>query len=142
MTTQVRVSIATTAGSIAVERIAPLALRKSKIFTWRGTAPLAAISGSYDEFVAKRVARILPSTHAGSFRIDLSGEIDTGDSWQLAVLTAHALLKGNPNPTREEIVSAISANICRCTGYGQIIEAIQLAAARLAGSNAPAEATR
>ena len=91
MTTQVRVSIATTAGSIAVERIAPLALRKSKIFTWRGTAPLAAISGSYDEFVAKRVARILPSTHAGSFRIDLSGEIDTGDSWQLAVLTAHAL---------------------------------------------------
>ena len=54
------------------------------------------------------------------------------------VLTAHALLKANPHPTRDEIVSAISANICRCTGYGQIIEAIQLAAERLAGSNAEA----
>ena len=53
------------------------------------------------------------------------------------ILTAHALLKGNPSPTREEIVTAISANICRCTGYGQIVEAIQLAAERLAGSNAP-----
>ena len=53
------------------------------------------------------------------------------------ILTAHALLKGNPDPTREEIVTAISANICRCTGYGQIIEAIQLAAQRLAGSNMP-----
>ena len=54
------------------------------------------------------------------------------------VLTAHALLKGNSRPSREQIVSAISANICRCTGYGQIIEAIQLAADGLAGSNAEA----
>ena len=53
------------------------------------------------------------------------------------ILTTHALLKGNPDPTREEIVTAISANICRCTGYGQIVEAIQLAAQRLAGSNLP-----
>ena len=51
------------------------------------------------------------------------------------VLAAQALLKHNPSPTREEIVSAISANICRCTGYGQIIEAIEIAARRLAGSN-------
>ena len=51
------------------------------------------------------------------------------------VLTAHALLKHNAAPTREEIVSAISSNICRCTGYGQIIEAIELAAERLAASN-------
>ena len=51
------------------------------------------------------------------------------------VLTAEALLKRNPDPSREEIVSAISSNLCRCTGYGQIIEAIELAAKRLAGSN-------
>ena len=51
------------------------------------------------------------------------------------VLTAHALLKHNAAPTREEIVSAISSNICRCTGYGQIIEAIELAAKRLGASN-------
>jgi aerobic carbon-monoxide dehydrogenase small subunit len=52
------------------------------------------------------------------------------------ILAAQALLRSNPSPTREEIVSAISANICRCTGYGQIVEAIELAARRLAGSNA------
>ena len=51
------------------------------------------------------------------------------------VLSAHALLANTPSPTRAEILDAISANICRCTGYGQIVEAIELAAARLAGSN-------
>jgi carbon-monoxide dehydrogenase small subunit len=52
------------------------------------------------------------------------------------ILTAHALLTRNPAPTRADIVEAISANICRCTGYGQIVEAIALAARRLGGSNA------
>lgn len=51
------------------------------------------------------------------------------------VLSAHALLARNPSPTHEDIVDAISGNICRCTGYGQIIEAIALAAERLKGSN-------
>jgi carbon-monoxide dehydrogenase small subunit len=51
------------------------------------------------------------------------------------ILIAHALLKNNPEPTRADIVDAISGNICRCTGYGQIVEAIELAAQRLAGSN-------
>jgi len=55
------------------------------------------------------------------------------------ILTAHALLAGNPSPTREEIVEAISGNICRCTGYAQIIEAIALAAERMRGANAPVE---
>ena len=50
------------------------------------------------------------------------------------ILTAEALLRRIPNPTRVDIVSAISANICRCTGYGQIVEAIALAAS---GSPAP-----
>jgi carbon-monoxide dehydrogenase small subunit len=56
------------------------------------------------------------------------------------ILTAHALLSRNPNPTREDIVDAISGNICRCTGYAQIVEAIALAADRLRGANRPAEA--
>jgi carbon-monoxide dehydrogenase small subunit len=55
------------------------------------------------------------------------------------ILTAHALLAGNPNPSREEIVEAISGNICRCTGYAQIVEAIALAAERMRGANRPAE---
>ena len=51
------------------------------------------------------------------------------------ILTAHSLLSRNPTPTRDDIVEAISGNVCRCTGYGQIIEAVELAARRLAGSN-------
>ncbi|MGE0629752.1 MAG: (2Fe-2S)-binding protein [Hyphomicrobiaceae bacterium] len=53
------------------------------------------------------------------------------------ILTAHALLKHNPSPSREDIVEAISGNLCRCTGYGQIIEAIELAAKRMQGANVP-----
>jgi carbon-monoxide dehydrogenase small subunit len=53
------------------------------------------------------------------------------------ILTAHALLAGNPAPTRAEIVEAISGNICRCTGYAQIVEAIALAAERMRGVNRP-----
>lgn len=56
------------------------------------------------------------------------------------ILVAHALLAGNPAPSREEIVDAISGNICRCTGYAQIVEAIALAAERLRGANRPVEA--
>jgi aerobic carbon-monoxide dehydrogenase small subunit len=55
------------------------------------------------------------------------------------ILTAHALLAGNPAPSREDIVEAISGNICRCTGYAQIIEAIALAAERMRGANRPME---
>jgi carbon-monoxide dehydrogenase small subunit len=51
------------------------------------------------------------------------------------ILTAHALLERDSNPSRETIVDAISGNICRCTGYGQIVEAIELAAKRQAGMN-------
>jgi aerobic carbon-monoxide dehydrogenase small subunit len=51
------------------------------------------------------------------------------------ILSAHALLSENPSPDREAIVDAISGNICRCTGYGQIVEAIALAAERLRGTN-------
>ena len=55
------------------------------------------------------------------------------------ILAAQALLSKNPSPTREEIVDAISGNICRCTGYAQIVEAIALAAERMRGQNQPAE---
>ena len=54
------------------------------------------------------------------------------------VLTATALLRDNPQPTRQDIVEAISGNICRCTGYAQIVEAIALAAERMRSLNRPA----
>ncbi len=41
------------------------------------------------------------------------------------ILTAYGLLKENPTPTEAEIRRAISGNICRCTGYAKIVEAIQ-----------------
>ena len=44
------------------------------------------------------------------------------------VLTAHALLADNPDPSREEIVEAISGNICRCTGYQLSVDAVVAAA--------------
>ena len=53
------------------------------------------------------------------------------------ILAAHSLLSKNAQPTREEIVDAISGNICRCTGYAQIVEAIALAAERMRGQNRP-----
>jgi carbon-monoxide dehydrogenase small subunit len=52
------------------------------------------------------------------------------------ILSAHALLQHTDTPSREDIVEAISGNICRCTGYGQIVEAVQFAADRLQKSNA------
>ena len=55
------------------------------------------------------------------------------------VLTAHAFLAGNPTPTHEQIIEAISGNVCRCTGYAQIVEAIALAAERMRGLNMPPE---
>ncbi|HBY98015.1 MAG TPA: (2Fe-2S)-binding protein [Chloroflexi bacterium] len=47
------------------------------------------------------------------------------------VLTAKALLEQNPSPSRDEIREAIAGNICRCTGYVQIVDAIEAAAQRL-----------
>jgi aerobic carbon-monoxide dehydrogenase small subunit len=53
------------------------------------------------------------------------------------ILAAHALLLKNAAPTRDDIVEAISGNICRCTGYAQIVEAIALASERMRGLNLP-----
>lgn len=57
------------------------------------------------------------------------------------ILAAHSLLDRTAEPTREDIVDAISGNICRCTGYGQIVEAIELAAERLRKANSPRSET-
>ena len=54
------------------------------------------------------------------------------------LIAAHALLMQNREPTEEAIRDAIGGNLCRCTGYKQIIDAIKLAASRLQGLNAPA----
>ncbi|MGJ8533218.1 MAG: (2Fe-2S)-binding protein [Alphaproteobacteria bacterium] len=49
------------------------------------------------------------------------------------LMAAKALLAKNPNPSREEVVEAISGNICRCTGYEPIIDAILATAGQMRG---------
>ncbi|MDP7641966.1 MAG: (2Fe-2S)-binding protein [Alphaproteobacteria bacterium] len=51
------------------------------------------------------------------------------------IVSAQALLDENPAPSRDEIMEAISGNICRCTGYLPIIEAVASAARKLAKGN-------
>lgn len=51
------------------------------------------------------------------------------------LIASHALLTENPSPTDEEIRHAIGGNLCRCTGYQQIVEAVQIAAAKMRGAD-------
>ena len=52
------------------------------------------------------------------------------------IISAKALLDENPHPTENEIREAISGNLCRCTGYGHIIKAINIAAEKIAAGGA------
>jgi len=60
-----------------------------------------------------------------------TGAVQCGFCTPGMILSSLVLLKNNPSPTKEEIKEAISGNFCRCTGYKQIIEAVQLAAERM-----------
>jgi len=51
------------------------------------------------------------------------------------MMTSVALLKDNPSPTEEEIRWGISGNLCRCTGYVNIVKAVQYAAAKMKGES-------
>lgn len=57
-----------------------------------------------------------------------AGAVQCGYCTPGMILTAKALLDRNPDPTEEEIKKALSGNLCRCTGYIKIVEAIQLSA--------------
>ncbi len=61
-----------------------------------------------------------------------SGAVQCGFCTPGIVIAAKALLDRNPHPTDEEIREAISGNLCRCTGYGLIIEGIRRAAEKIA----------
>jgi carbon-monoxide dehydrogenase small subunit len=60
-----------------------------------------------------------------------AGAIQCGYCTPGMILSAKALLDKNPNPTEDEIKRAIEGNLCRCTGYVKIIEAIKLSAKRM-----------
>ncbi len=60
-----------------------------------------------------------------------TGAVQCGYCTPGIIIAAKALLDQNPHPTEDEICEAISGNLCRCTGYGQIVTAIQMAAERI-----------
>jgi carbon-monoxide dehydrogenase small subunit len=49
------------------------------------------------------------------------------------IMSAYDLLKQNPNPTDDEIRHGLEGNLCRCTGYHNIVRAVQYAAAKMRG---------
>ena len=49
------------------------------------------------------------------------------------LLAAKALIDDKPRPTRDEIRAALAGNLCRCTGYSKILDAVELAAGRITG---------
>jgi carbon-monoxide dehydrogenase small subunit len=51
------------------------------------------------------------------------------------VLASYSLLKENPKPTREEILVALDGNLCRCTGYVKIVDAVENTARKLHSNN-------
>jgi carbon-monoxide dehydrogenase small subunit len=56
------------------------------------------------------------------------------------LLVAEELLRHDPRPTRARIAEALAGNLCRCTGYLKIFEAVELAAARMRGEPVPSSA--
>lgn len=58
------------------------------------------------------------------------GAVQCGFCTSGMIMTAKALLDRNKKPTRKEIVRTISSNVCRCTGYKKIVEAVEAAAKR------------
>ena len=67
----------------------------------------------------------------------LSGAIQCGFCTPGMIMATKALLDSNPDPTEEEIIRALRGNLCRCTGYTKIIEAVQLAGRFLRGELSP-----
>jgi aerobic-type carbon monoxide dehydrogenase small subunit (CoxS/CutS family) len=59
------------------------------------------------------------------------GAVQCGFCTPGMILAAYSLLQENPSPTREDIVTGLAGNLCRCTGYHDIIRAVKWAAKRI-----------
>ena len=77
--------------------------------SWKGGAELHPLQAAFADFGGSQCGYCTPGV----------------------IMTAKALLERNPNPTRQEIKEATAGNLCRCTGYQQIVDAVEDAAAKL-----------
>jgi len=66
-----------------------------------------------------------------------TGAVQCGYCTPGMIMATKALLDVNPDPNEDEIREAISGNLCRCTGYAQIVEAVKEAARRVSGGGDP-----
>lgn len=110
--------------TLACLTLAPLA-EGHEITTIEGLLPLH-----------KRAGGEGPDPVQDSF--DRSGALQCGFCQPGVMLSARALLDRQPAPDDSEVREALSGNLCRCTGYTQILEAVQAAAAHERGEAAPA----
>lgn len=109
------------------------------------TLSCITIAGQADGREVTTIEGLMPQHHraggAGPHPIqdafDRCGALQCGFCQPGMMLSAKALLDREPDPTREQIREALSGNLCRCTGYTQIFQAVELVAAERAG-RAPA----
>ncbi|MFZ5468762.1 MAG: (2Fe-2S)-binding protein [Myxococcota bacterium] len=84
------------------------------------------------EHVGRRITTIEglaqgAKVHPVQDAFDVCGALQCGFCQPGMMLSAAALLEKNPKPAREEIQEALSGNLCRCTGYKQILDAVEVA---------------
>lgn len=80
-----------------------------------------------------------PVPHPLQDAFDLCGAAQCGFCTPGILASATGLLREEPDPTRDEIREALSGNLCRCTGYTKIYEAVELAARSIRTDRSPAE---
>jgi carbon-monoxide dehydrogenase small subunit len=68
---------------------------------------------------------------------EVNGAAQCGFCTPGILMSAHALLQKNPHPSREDIKEALSGNLCRCTGYTKIYDAVEMAARAADTANEP-----
>jgi aerobic carbon-monoxide dehydrogenase small subunit len=97
------------------------------------------LSGELDgsDIVTIEGLKIGPELHPVQKAFIQDGGAQCGYCTPGMLMMSKALLDENPNPTEEEIRFALSGNLCRCTGYAKIVQAVQDAAAMLRSKTVP-----
>lgn len=95
------------------------------------------LSGELDgaDIITIEGVKIGPELHPIQKAFIQEGGAQCGYCTPGMLMMSKALLDENPNPTEEEIRFALSGNLCRCTGYAKIVQAVQEAAAELRAKN-------